>query len=315
MLAKPVSWMIRITVYEDDQIATAGIGRSSPYRRSGVAAVCSSVQSADLHATSIVRVLGAQGLLRLDLPRSRGPAGRLYRSGGSDWAGIDPALHHTAEGRRSAARIAFLSSSSRCDGSHCTTATRSAASLSFGGDGHQRIRIQAHQPLLRPATQNDGKTWANTPRRVSALSQTGHCLRHGKSFRPGGASQSGTAAGLWRLRTVAARGAGPHRCEDDVGGRGFRQRTESRVGSRQVGDSNTHPRDPWATGSRRADRPLSKSDEATFAPKPIRPTLASGNGLFHDETSQRRSRQRSQLLASLPTLAAQNNYTQHHNPG
>ena len=78
MLAKPVMLTIRIGRYEDDQIATAGIGRSSSNRGSGVGAVFSSVQSEDLHATSTVRVLGTQGLLRLDLSRSRSPAENDY---------------------------------------------------------------------------------------------------------------------------------------------------------------------------------------------------------------------------------------------
>jgi len=304
MLAKQRGRGFRNDRGEDEQESEARACGSLEGGRGVAAGVLAPLQPQEVHAAPVVRLPGAEGLLRAHVPRHDGIVGgrRLARLG--DWAHADPALDHPAESGRPAADVALVPPPVVDDGRAREAGQDRSSARATGRRGHQRLRVAAHEPLLRPAAKNDRHGRAPAARVVSPLSEVGGRLRYREPLHSGGSRQPGPSAGLRRLRTVGLRGADPRGFEDDRRGRRLRQRSQSRIGPRRARDPVADSRRAWASGTPRADGSLSTADETPSARKPLRPAVASGNRVLDDQATQRRSRQRPHLLAPLPTPAS-----------
>jgi hypothetical protein len=298
---------------EDQQESETGAERSARGGGSFAARVFASMQPQEVHTASALCVLGAEGLLQPHLSRHGGPVDGRRFAARSDRLGTSAPLHNAAKGGRSVVGEEVVPT---VDHGHSPAGTKGEdprPQCASGRDGHQRLRSTPHQPLLCVAAKKGGKTRANMCGLLSSLSQAGRGLRHGESLLPLGAGQPGTTARLRRLPSPARRSARPRRDQGGRGGCRVRQRSQPRVGPRRIGDSVADPRPAWPTRPRRTHRPLSKTDETPSERKSLWATLASRNGQLHDQTSQRRRRQRPHLLAPLPSPAPQSPHSQHHN--
>ena len=270
----------------------------------------------EVHAAPVVRVFGAEGLLRADVPRrDRSVGGRRLARGG-DWSEDDSALDHAAEGRRPVVVVATRSAACCRPPSGGPSRPRSFvvafAWLAVDTSGFESRHTSRYYAQRRKMTGKDGR---QAPRDAIAVirSWAWPAMRRVTSFwRPAPArGRSRTSA---TSQPLVACGAGPRGVENDSCRRRLRQRSQSRVGPRRIGNPVVDPRRPRPTCPRRAGRSLSKTDEATSWSKPVWPTVAGRDGQLHDQTPLGRSRQRPHLLASLPTPAPEGPHSQHHHP-
>ena len=122
-------------------------------------------------------------------------------------------------------------------------------------------------------------------------------MRDHESFLPGGPRQPGTAAGLRRFPSAGRRAqarAGVNAVAADAG---FDSEANHRLARDELGIQSLIPAVHGRPPAGRTGRPLSKANETPSARKSLRTTLAGRNRQLDDQTTQRRSRQRPNLLA------------------
>ncbi len=207
VLAKPGIVAIVMDMSEDNKQSAASVGRGSASGRGSAAGVCPSIQPENVHAAPVVRLLGAEGLLRSYLPWHDRLVGGLRVVGCGDPVEEGASLHDAAKSGRSVADSAFVPAFAHRHAHACQAAQTAGPPFPTGCDGQQRIRVAARQPLLCPAAKKDGRTWAKMPSRVSSLSETQLGLRNDQPSDCGSSCQPGTQARFWRIRAAARRRA------------------------------------------------------------------------------------------------------------